>query len=61
MNYESDVESPTFNEYVSMLKEQVPELFTMNGQGPKYEIHTEFGRTIAQKAGWLLSKVRCSI
>jgi len=52
MNYESDIESPTFGDYATMLQEQIPNLF--NG---KYEICTEFGRTIVQKAGWLLSKV----
>merc|ERR1711865_1003205 len=52
MNYDSDIESPTFKDYATMLQEQIPNLF--NG---KYEICTEFGRTIVQKAGWLLSKV----
>lgn len=52
MNYESDTESPTFNEYVEELKKQVPVIFT-----GKYQLCTEFGRTIVQKAGWLLSKI----
>lgn len=52
MNYLSDEENPTFESYVAALTEQIPVIFS-----GKYDLCTEFGRTIVQKAGWLLSKV----
>lgn len=52
MNYLSDEEDPTFQQYVSELQAQVPQIFS-----GKYELCTEFGRTVVQKSGWLLSKV----
>jgi len=53
MNYLSDEETPTFEDYASELQKQIPEMWIPG----KYEICTEFGRTVVQKAGWLLSKV----
>merc|ERR1711924_235773 len=52
MNYWSDEEFPTFGMYVTALREQVPAVFS-----GKYELYTEFCRSLVQKAGWIGSRV----
>jgi diaminopimelate decarboxylase len=52
VNFKSEEISPTFNEYAAMLRQHVPELFS--GQ---FRVFTEFGRSIAAKAGFFLARV----
>lgn len=50
VNYDSDELTPGYGKYRSILESHVPGLF-------KYELVTEFGRSIAAKAGAILSRV----
>ena len=52
VNFASDEISPTFEEYVTLLREGVPELFS-----GEYLVKTEFGRAIAAKNGFILTRV----
>lgn len=52
VNFSSEEVTPTFAEYATVLKDEVPQLFS-----GKYEIKTEFGRTIAAKNGVILTRV----
>jgi len=52
VNFESEEVSPTFDEYASALKREVPELFS-----GKYTGKTEFGRSIFAKNGFIASRV----
>jgi diaminopimelate decarboxylase len=53
VNFASDEYKPTFEQYASALRAEVPELF----EEGKYKIITEFGRAIVAKAGVFLSRV----
>lgn len=52
VNFASDAFTPTFDDYASRLKAEVPSLFA-----GKYALVTEFGRSIVAKAGILVSRV----
>ena len=52
MNYLSDEEFRTYEMYTAALQQQVPGLFTGD-----FELFTEFGRSIVQKAGWIGSRI----
>jgi len=52
VNFESEEMTPTFKEYADVLESYVPKLFS--GQ---YKIKTEFGRAIAAKSGFILTRV----
>jgi diaminopimelate decarboxylase len=52
VNYHSDEEFPTYQEYVAALKEQVPGIFS-----GLYQLYTEFGRSLVQKAGFIASRI----
>jgi diaminopimelate decarboxylase len=52
VNFSSDNVTPTFNEYATMLKVQVPVLFTN-----KFQVKTEFGRAIVAKNGFIVTRV----
>lgn len=52
MNYESDEENPTYRGYSDILREECPQVFS-----GEYEVYTEFGRSLVQKAGWIGSRV----
>ena len=54
VNYETDEIKPTFDDFVKQLKIAVPVLFTKPN---KYQIITEFGRSLVQKSGFVASKV----
>ncbi|WP_369778618.1 diaminopimelate decarboxylase [Streptomyces sp. R33] len=52
VNFASDVESPTYAQYVAALREAVPALFS-----GRYGLVTEFGRSLLAKHGLVLSRV----
>lgn len=52
-NYDSDDVSPSFAEYVDVLRTCAPQLFERNGR----TILTEFGRSVSAKTGWTISEV----
>ena len=52
VNFKSEEISPTFADYAAVLRQHVPELFS--GQ---FRVFTEFGRSIAAKAGFFLARV----
>ncbi|TMW63286.1 hypothetical protein Poli38472_002227 [Pythium oligandrum] len=52
-NYDSDDVSPTFAEYVEVLRKCAPQLFERTGR----TILTEFGRSVSSKTGWTISEV----
>lgn len=52
VNFKSDEVTPTFAEYAAVLKDAVPVLFT-----DKYQVKTEFGRAIAAKNGFMITRV----
>ncbi len=52
VNFSSDEIKPTFSEYADLLKQEVPLLFT-----DKYQVKTEFGRAVAAKNGFILTRV----
>ncbi len=52
VNFASDEVTPSFSEYAAVLRQQVPLLFT-----DKYQVKTEFGRAIAAKNGFIVTKV----
>eukprot|EP00510_Aplanochytrium_minuta_P007705 CAMPEP_0184039098 /NCGR_PEP_ID=MMETSP0955-20130417/50656_1 /TAXON_ID=627963 /ORGANISM="Aplanochytrium sp, Strain PBS07" /LENGTH=452 /DNA_ID=CAMNT_0026328067 /DNA_START=47 /DNA_END=1405 /DNA_ORIENTATION=+ len=51
-SYERNKNVTLFETYFTQLREAVPDIFTS-----KYNIYTEFGRSIVQKSGFLVSKV----
>jgi diaminopimelate decarboxylase len=52
-NYDTDDVSPTFAEYVDVLRQEAPLLFERNGR----MVLTEYGRSISAKTGWTISEV----
>ncbi len=52
VNFSSDEVKPTFAEYAALIKEHVPVLFT-----DKYQVKTEFGRAVAAKNGFIVTRV----
>ena len=52
VNFSSDEIRPTFAEYAELLEKQVPELFL-----GEYQVKTEFGRAIAAKNGFIVTRV----
>ena len=52
VNFASEEVTPSFQEYADILKREVPQLFS--GQ---YRVKTEFGRAIAAKNGFILTRV----
>lgn len=52
VNFKTEEISPTFADYAAVLRQHVPELFS--GQ---FRVFTEFGRSIAAKAGFFLARV----
>ncbi len=52
VNFDSDEIKPTFEDYASELKRQVPELFS-----GKYRVKTEFGRSIFAKNGFIATRI----
>ncbi len=52
VNFASDEVKPTFCEYADLLKQEIPLLFT-----DKYQVKTEFGRAVAAKNGFILTRV----
>lgn len=52
VNFASDEVKPTFAEYAEALRARVPQLFS-----GKYQVKTEFGRAIAAKSGFMVSRV----
>lgn len=52
VNFTSPEVKPTFAEYAAILREKVPLLFT-----GKYVVKTEFGRAIAAKNGFMVTRV----
>eukprot|EP01134_Creolimax_fragrantissima_P001662 CFRG1662T1 len=54
VNFSSEVCTPTFTEYASMLRENIPELFTPDAFDC---VITEFGRSLVAKAGWFGSRI----
>lgn len=52
VNFSSEVVTPTFAAYADLLKAEVPLLFS-----GKYEVKTEFGRAIAAKNGFIMTRV----
>ncbi len=52
VNFKSDEVKPTFEDYADVLKQRVPLLFT-----GKYQVKTEFGRAIAAKNGFIVTRV----
>lgn len=52
VNFASDEVRPTFAEYAALLREKTPLLFT-----GKYRAKTEFGRAIAAKNGFIVTRV----
>jgi diaminopimelate decarboxylase len=52
VNFSSDEVKPTFAEYAALIEQHVPILFT-----DKYQVKTEFGRAIAAKNGFIVTRV----
>ena len=52
VNFSSDEIKPTFADYAALLRQRIPLLFT-----DKYQVKTEFGRAIAAKNGFILTRV----
>lgn len=52
VNFASEEVTPTFQEYADVLKAEVPQLFSGD-----YRVKTEFGRAIAAKNGFILTRV----
>jgi diaminopimelate decarboxylase len=52
VNFDSEEIKPTFGDYATALKKQVPELFT-----GKYSAKTEFGRSIFAKNGFIATRI----
>ena len=52
VNFSSDEVKPTFADYAGILKQHIPLLFT-----GKYQVKTEFGRAVAAKNGFILTRV----
>jgi len=52
VNFTSDEVTPTFQQYATQLKQDVPLLFD-----GKYQVKTEFGRAIIAKNGFILTRV----
>lgn len=52
VNFRSEEVTPTFDDYASRLKAEVPELFT-----GEFVVKTEFGRSIFAKNGFIAAKV----
>ena len=60
INYDSDEIKPTFYDFVNELRNKIPVLFNNNNNNNnpnKYKIITEFGRSLVQKSGFIVSKV----
>jgi diaminopimelate decarboxylase len=52
VNFDSDAIKPTFGDYATVLRRQVPELFS-----GKYGVKTEFGRSIFAKNGFIATRI----
>lgn len=52
MNYRGEEENPTFSQYIEAVTKVNTDLFDGT-----FEIFTEFGRALIQKAGWLAARV----
>jgi len=52
VNFTSEEVTPSFQEYADILKQEIPQLFS-----GKYRVKTEFGRAIAAKNGFILTRV----
>jgi diaminopimelate decarboxylase len=52
VNFESDVVTPSFADYVAALRAGVPGLFS-----GEFRVVTEFGRSVLAKAGFMLARV----
>jgi len=52
VNFKSEEMKPTFKDYTDVLRAKVPVLFT-----DKYQVKTEFGRSIAAKNGFIITRV----
>lgn len=52
VNFASDVVKPTFADYADLLRQETPLLFS-----GKYQVKTEFGRSIAAKNGFIITRV----
>lgn len=52
VNFKSEEVTPTFAEYAEVLRAKVPFLFT-----DRYQVKTEFGRAIAAKNGFMITRV----
>lgn len=52
VNFKSEEMKPTFKDYADVLRAKVPVLFT-----DKYQVKTEFGRSIAAKNGFIITRV----
>uniref|UniRef100_H3GCM1 Orn/DAP/Arg decarboxylase 2 N-terminal domain-containing protein n=1 Tax=Phytophthora ramorum TaxID=164328 RepID=H3GCM1_PHYRM len=52
-NFDSEDVSPTFAEYVEVLRREAPQLFERAGR----TILTEFGSSVSSKTGWVVSEV----
>jgi diaminopimelate decarboxylase len=52
VNFDSDEIKPTFGDYATVLRRQVPELFS-----GRYTVKTEFGRSIFAKNGFIATRI----
>ncbi|KAG3188869.1 hypothetical protein PC128_g12008 [Phytophthora cactorum] len=52
-NFDNEEVSPTFAEYVEVLRREAPQLFERTGR----TILTEFGSSVSSKTGWVVSEV----
>ncbi|KAF4137802.1 Pyridoxal-dependent decarboxylase C-terminal sheet domain-containing protein [Phytophthora infestans] len=52
-NFDDEEVSPTFAEYVEVLRREAPQLFKRTGR----TILTEFGSSVSSKTGWVVSEV----
>ncbi|EGZ23796.1 hypothetical protein PHYSODRAFT_478468 [Phytophthora sojae] len=52
-NFDGEDVSPTFAEYVEVLRREAPQLFERTGR----TILTEFGSSVSSKTGWVVSEV----
>ncbi|ETP47423.1 hypothetical protein F442_06553 [Phytophthora nicotianae P10297] len=52
-NFDNEDVSPTFAEYVEVLRREAPQLFERTGR----TILTEFGSSVSSKTGWVVSEV----